>query len=96
MKVAENTMENEVVYQHPMHCTKVKSLLNEHLIFGFKAVNSHCQLVMFNISRYFASRVDGACYKVLIFEFNAFLLTNSLFGASSHDHRWEGGSSVTK
>lgn len=29
-------------------------------------------------------------------EFNAFLLTNSLFGASSHDHRWEGGSSVTE
>lgn len=29
-------------------------------------------------------------------EFNAFVLTKSLFGASSHDHRWEGGSSVTQ
>lgn len=68
MKVAENTMDNEVCLpRYPMNCTKVKSLLNEHLFFGFKAVNPHCQLVMFNISLYFASRVDGACYKVLIF-----------------------------
>lgn len=29
-------------------------------------------------------------------EFNAFLLTNSLLGASSHDHRWEGATFVTK
>lgn len=75
MKVAENTMEHNAecsswgtpVPRYPMNCTKVKSLLNEHLFFGFKAVNPHCQLVMFNISLYFASRVDGACYKVLIF-----------------------------
>lgn len=66
-KLLRTQWRMKFVYRYPMHCTKVKSLLNGHLIFGFKAVNSHCQLVMFNISLYFASRVDGACYKVLIF-----------------------------
>lgn len=63
----------------------------------FKPVNSHCQLLRFNISIFSFQclwcKLQGVDFCP---EFNAFVLTKSLFEASSHDHRWEGGSSVTQ
>lgn len=63
----------------------------------FKPLISHCQLLRFTISIF-----SFQCLRCMLQgvdfcpESSAFVLTKSLFGASSHDHRWEGGSSVTK